>query len=286
MTRLAVLSDIHGNLPALEVVLADIEAQQGDQVVIAGDIVNWGPFSAQVMARVTGHDWAIIRGNNEYYLLNYRTPRQPDHWRDYTLLPWLYHQLKGHWHHVIASWPDELTLYFPDAPPMRLFHGMPGNPWRGLHPLMTDTEIETALAGIEETTILAGHTHLPMSRLAGAYHIINPGSVGVPLDGEFTASYVLLDGDSGGWTPTFRRLAFDTTALLEEFARMEFAEHFGIEAQLVIEEFKTARLQLLRFILWHQQHYPATPFSSEALAEFRQHDQWAYTPLEYHLNRR
>ena len=286
MTRLAVLSDIHGNLPALEVVLADVEAQQVDQVVIAGDVVNWGPFSAQVMARVTGHDWAIIRGNNEYYLLNYNTPRQPDHWREYVLLPWLSHQLKGHWHHVIASWPDELTLSFPDAPPIRVFHGMPGDPWHGLHPLLTDTDLENTLTGVEATTMIAGHTHLAMSRHAGAYHVINPGSVGVPLDGKSSASYALVEGDSNGWTATFRRLPFDTGPLLAEYARTAFAEHYGVEARLVIEEFRTSRLQLHPFLMWHRECYPDMPFSLEMLAEFHQIDKWAYTPPEYHVNRR
>jgi predicted phosphodiesterase len=286
MTRLAVLSDIHGNLPALEVVLADVERQQVDQVVIAGDVVNWGPFSAQVMACVTGHDWAIIRGNNEYYLLHYDTPQQPDHWHNYGLLPWLYHQLKGRWHHVIATWPDELTLYFPDAPPVRVFHGLPGNPWRGLHPLHTNSDIESALAGTDEQTIIAGHTHLAMNRHAGTYHVINPGSVGVPLDGDCSASYALLEGDASGWTPTFRRLPFDPAPLFAEFARTEFAEQYGVEAQLAIEEFRTARLQLLPFILWHRERYGDAPFSAATLAEFQQVDKWAYTPPEYHLNRR
>lgn len=286
MTRLAVLSDIHGNLPALDVVLADVESQRVDQVVIAGDVVNWGPFSAQVLARVTGNDWAIIRGNNEYYLLDYNTPRQPDHWRDYRLLPWLYGQLEGRWQGVIAAWPDEITLRYPDAPSIRMFHGAPGNPWRSLHPLLTDAEIETELVAIEETTIIAGHSHLSMSRRAGPYHLINPGSVGVPLDGQFTASYALLDGDESGWTPTFRRLAFDPAPLLAEYARTRFADDYGIEAQLVIEEFKTARLQLLPFLMWHKEHHPDSPFTPDLLAEFHQSDKWAYTPPEYHLNRR
>lgn len=285
MTRLAVLADIHGNLPALEAVLADVDSQGVDQVVLAGDVVNWGPFSAQVMARVTGHDWAIIRGNNEYYLLDYDTPRQPAHWRNYALLPWLHHQLKGRWHGVIASWPDELVLRFPDAPPIRVFHGLPNDPWHGLHPLLADSDIESALATVAETTIIAAHTHLPMNHHAGAYHVINPGSVGVPLDGELSASYALLDGNANGWTVTFRRLPFDNTTLLDEFARTHFAENYGIEAQLVIEEFRTARLQLLPFMLWHREHHPDSPFTAEHLAEFHHIDKWAYTPPEYHLNR-
>jgi predicted phosphodiesterase len=286
MTRLAVLSDIHGNLPALEVVLADIAAQGVvDQVVLAGDVVNWGPFSAAVMNCVTGRDWAIIRGNNEYYLLDYDTPRQPPHWQNYGLLPWLHDQLKGRWQQVIASWPDELTLRFADAPPLRVFHGRPGNPWHGLHPLMTDAQIAALLCDVEETTIIAAHTHLPLNRRVGRHHIINPGSVGVPLDGEFTASYVLLEGDAVGWKPQFRRLPFDLEPLLAEFARTRFVEQYGYEAHLVVEEFKTARLQLHPFIAWWHAQHPQAPVTPDLLATFHRSDKWAYTPPEYHLHR-
>lgn len=77
MTRLATLADIHGNLLALEVVLADLAQSEIDQVIVAGDVINWGPFSAPVMARVAAAGWARIRGNNEDYLLDYATPRAP-----------------------------------------------------------------------------------------------------------------------------------------------------------------------------------------------------------------
>ena len=285
MTRLALLADIHGNLPALEAVLADIEVLSGvDQVVIAGDVVNWGPFSAQVMARVMGHDWAIIRGNNEYYLLDYNTPYQPDHWREYTLLPWLHEQLVGHWHRVIASWPDEITLRFPDAPPIRWFMGNRGTPWRSLHPLMSDDEILAAIKGVDTPTLIAAHSHLALDRQVGGVHLINPGSVGVPIDGLFTASYALLDGDADGWSVTFRRLTFDLEAVLREFKRTGFAERFGIEAQLVIEEFRTARLQMHPFHAWRKVIHPGTPMSDEMLAKFHQIDKWPFTPPEYHLN--
>jgi predicted phosphodiesterase len=103
MTRLAILADIHGNLPALEAVLADLAQFAVDHVIVAGDVVNWGPFSAPVMERVTRAGWAVIRGNNEFYLLDYNTPRQPEHWREFELLPWLHGQLKGKWHRLIAA---------------------------------------------------------------------------------------------------------------------------------------------------------------------------------------
>ena len=184
MTRLALLADVHGNLPALEAVLACIETQKVDQVVIAGDLINWGPFSIEVLQRVSGHGWAIIRGNNEYYLLEQGTPRMPAYWRHYELLPWLNGPLQGQWRRTIACWPDELSLRFADAPPLRVVHGAPGNPWCSLHPLLPEAELKALLTDVAETTVVAAHSHLPLDRRAGRWQLVNPGTVGVPLDGE------------------------------------------------------------------------------------------------------
>jgi predicted phosphodiesterase len=71
MTRLAVLSDIHGVWPALESVLEDMSQFQVDRVVVAGDLINVGPFSRQVVACAVENDWVVVRGNNEIYLLDY-----------------------------------------------------------------------------------------------------------------------------------------------------------------------------------------------------------------------
>ena len=285
LTTLAVLADIHGNLPALEAVLADIEAQGGvDQVVIAGDVVNWGPFSAAVMERVTRDNRAIIRGNNEYYLLDYNTPRQPAHWQEYSLLPWLHNQLEGHWQRVIASWPDEITLRFHNAPPIRMFHGQPNNPWHSIHPLMSDKEIATILRDVDTPTVIAAHSHLPLDRHITGQHLINPGSVGVPLDGTHQASYVLLEGTIDGWQTTFRRVDFDLDAVLREFERTQFVATYGVVARLVVKEFKIARLQVHPFHAWRHAEHPDAPESVELLQQFEQVDIWQYTPPEYHIN--
>src|SRR5438105_2123738 len=136
MTTLAILSDLHGNLPALEAVLADLAPFGVDQVVVAGDVINWGPFSAQVAARVVESGWAVIRGNHEHYLLDYGTPRAPVAWDDagvWPLLPWLQGQLPARWKTLIAGWPDSLSLRFRDAPPIRVLHASPRQNTEGIY---------------------------------------------------------------------------------------------------------------------------------------------------------
>ncbi len=144
--------------------------------------------------------------------------------------------------------------------------------------------VEAMLAGVEETTVIAGHTHLAMDRKAGRWHIMNPGSVGVPLDGIFSASYMLLEGTDEGWQPTFRRVPFDYEPLFHEFERQRFVEECGVIGYLVVEEFRTARLQLLPFLDWRAACRPSAPLTTGLLDEFREIDIWEYTPAFYRDN--
>lgn len=289
MTRLAILADIHGNLPALEAVLADLAQFPVDHVVVAGDVVNWGPHSAAVMARVTAAGWAVIRGNNEYYLLDYETPRMPPAWGEFVLLPWLKRQLAGRWHALIAGWPDTLSLRFPDAPPIRVVHGSPRANTDPIYAISPEAEVAARLAGVEEPILITAHTHLPLDRRCGPWRVFNPGSVGVPLDGapggQYLARYLLLEAAAGDWRAEFRAVPFDVQPVLAEFQRQGFVDECGVTARLVIQEFEQARLRISPFMAWRAARRPGAPLTPELLAEFATIDPWAYTPAAYHLNR-
>jgi predicted phosphodiesterase len=287
MTRLAVLADIHGNLPALEAILDDLAGRRVDQVVVAGDVINWGPFSEGVLERIAREGWAVLRGNHEFYLLDYDTPRAPALWADparFPLLPRLRRELGGRWQSRIAAWPDTLRLCFPDAPPLRVVHGSPRSPWEGVSHT-ADDRAAAMLAGVEEETVVAGHTHRAVDRAVGRWRILNPGSAGVPLDGCFSASYLLLDGDADGWRPTFRRVPFDYAPLFAEFERGRFVEECGVIGWLVREEFRTARLQIVPFLRWRAACCPDAPLSLDLLDAYAQIDPWDYTPAGFQINR-
>jgi predicted phosphodiesterase len=288
VTRLAVLADIHGNLPALEAVLADMAAWSVDQVVIAGDSIHWGPFSAAVVERVRAEGWAVIRGNHEFYLLDYNTPRAPAAWSDrsqWGALAWLRAQLDARQRRLIATWPDTLSLVFDDAPPVRVVHGSPLDHRDGLYPTDSDASMAARLAGAVETTVIAAHTHLAMERRAGGWHILNPGSVGVPFHGRHEASYLILDGDTDGWRATFRQMAFDPAPILAEFARQEAALSWGALGPLLLEEFATAEMRIGAFLRWRDRHWPDAPLTDALVAAFRQTDPWDYIPRAYHQAR-
>ena len=283
MTRLAVLADIHGNLPALEAVLADMQRFAVHQVIAAGDTVNWGPFSRETLEIVTQRRWAVVRGNNEFYALDYDTIRAPAHWSRFTLPPILREQLGEDGIRLLACQPDTLSLRFPDAPPLRIVHGIPGNPWRAIFPQTAETVISAWLDSVTESTVVCAHSHIALERRVGRWQLFNPGSVGVPLDGERSASYMIIEGAEDGWQLlAHRRINYDMQPIFAAFARMEFAERGGNVAWLAIEEFRSARLQVYPYLRWKQLHSPHAPDSSALLDEFMNIDDTRpYLPPEY-----
>jgi predicted phosphodiesterase len=268
MARLAVLADIHGNLPALEAVLADLAQFKIDSIIVAGDVVNWGAFSPQVMDRLHEIGAAVIRGNHEIYVLEQGSPRAAAQWANYTIPAWTRQQLGNERLNQIAAWPDTLALRYRDTPMVRIVHGSPRGPFEPIFPDTTDSEIGAMLAGVDETTVICAHTHLPLDRQVGRWHIINPGPAGVPLLGIVQASYILLDSDSQGWNATFRSVPFDNAPSLAEFARTGFVEQCGASAQLCVEEYRTAFPQIAPFARWHTQNHPSEPQTMVHFNEF------------------
>ena len=285
VTRLAILSDIHGNLPALNAVIEDMAQFAPDQVIVSGDLINMGPFSAGVMQRVTEPGWSSIRGNHEFYLLEHNTPRAPESRRDWPTLALLYDQLKGEWYNRIAAMPDELTLYYPDGPPIRVLHGIPGNPYRALTRTSADDEARTMMAGIEETTIISGHYHLSYEKRVDDWHLLNAGSVGVPLDGLRDAHYLILDSERDGWQATFRRVSVDYAPLFAEFERQRFVEQCGVIGYLIVQQFVWARAVIPAFNRWQAATCPDEAITVDLVDVFLESGElWHYTLPHYRYN--
>ena len=281
------ISDIHGNLPGLEAVISDLKDFNVDHVIVPGDVISFGPFSRQTAEIVIQNGWSVIRGNNEYFLIDYKTTRAPTEWNDpvqFAPTAWLDRQFDKKLRTLIASWPDTLNLRFRDAPPIQVFHGTPDSPWDSIYWTLTDEEIEKLLFNIEADYIICGHTHLPMDRQSGRWHIFNPGSVGVPIDGIFSASYMILEGNEQGWKAIFRRIPFDYEAIFEEFEKSGYNQESGPMGRLVLEIYKTAR-PLLGFLRWRDIQRPNSPLTFELVDEFLANcNWWEFAHPAYHIN--
>jgi diadenosine tetraphosphatase ApaH/serine/threonine PP2A family protein phosphatase len=224
---LAILYDVHGNLPALDAVLADAADAGATRYLLGGDYALFGAWPAETVSRLDalrGATW--IRGNGERWTADpSQAPLAPVREAARACADALGPAAVAR----LATLPEAAVL---DG--ARFVHGIPGSDLIGLMPQPDDGEQEH-LAGVRERRLVAGHTHLPFERTsAGGIALLNPGSVGMPFDGDVRAAYALLRDDG---TVERRRVAYphrDVAAALRE--RFD-----GAWTELVARRIETAR---------------------------------------------
>jgi predicted phosphodiesterase len=251
--RLAILADIHGNLPALEAVVADLRQQQPDRVYLAGDQINRCPWNNEVLDLIAAAGWPAIYGNHEWIVGRINTPhnRPPFTEREQFLsLWWTQETLRAEHLAAIRQLPAELRLDLDSAPPIRMLHGVPGNSFLGLFPEEDESAYSTALAGVEEPVVLTAHTHRPMARRAGRWQVFNSGSVGAPYNGDPRAQYLLLDAIEGEWQPTFRQVDYDRELLPPAFVASGLLAVAGPTAELSLRTSMTGEPWSSDFAYW------------------------------------
>ena len=216
--RVAVLSDIHANLVALDAVLDDVATLPPvDATWVCGDIVGYGPQPNEVIARLRTIDALAVMGNHDGAAVGVVDPA----WFNdaaAAAISWTAAELTAEAQSFLANLPERRV----DGD-LTAVHGSPRDPiWE----YVTSIDVARANLGAYETRVcLFGHTHLPIvyaesdggmdaitpeapsMALPGGRLMLNPGSVGQPRDGDPRSSYAVLD--LAGATVTFRRVSYD-----------------------------------------------------------------------------
>lgn len=194
---LAVLYDIHGNLLALEHVLEDAQAAGADAYLLGGDFGSWSPWPLETLERLRSlPDSTWIRGNGERWLREPPLDR-PEVMEALTAADSGLGTEEGWLFSLQARVELDAVLYV---------HGCPlrDDDSFGVEPSEED---ERRLDGIRDRTVVFGHSHLQFRRAGpNGTDLLNPGSVGMPLDGDVRAAYALRDGDGRF---EFRRVEYD-----------------------------------------------------------------------------
>jgi diadenosine tetraphosphatase ApaH/serine/threonine PP2A family protein phosphatase len=200
---LALLYDIHGNLPALEAVLDDARAQGASRYALGGDYCAFGPWPVQTLERVEGLGAEVVlRGNHERWLGD--RDAIPDNADVRAAVDWEARHLGS----ARAARLEGLATGA-ELDGMLLCHASPGADVGGFAP-GGDEEDAALLHGVTARRVVCGHTHVQFSRLAATgTEIVNPGSVGLPFDGDQRAAYALVDADGA---VELRRVAYDVGA--------------------------------------------------------------------------
>jgi predicted phosphodiesterase len=188
--RVAALYDIHGNLPALEAVLAEVDA---DAIVLGGDIVG-GDEPGQVLERLRALDHAHwLRGNTERELVAPGPPREggPP--------PGAMEELKARFSaddlDFLYGLPKQVTLELDGLGEALFCHATPRNDWEIFTILSPDERVQELMGGVPQRLIVCGHTHVQDDRRVGEYRIVNAGSVGMAYEDEPGAYWALLGPD-------------------------------------------------------------------------------------------
>jgi predicted phosphodiesterase len=199
---LALLYDVHGNLPALEAVLADADEAGAERFVLGGDYALFGAWPKETVERLRGLDATWIRGNVERWAADpdaedVADPMRPAVARGRELQG-------GALVAELAALPEQLVLEG-----VRYCHASPVSDMRGFSPSLDESDQEL-LAGVPEQRVVFGHTHIQFSRTTDdGVELVNPGSVGIPLDGDQRSAYALVADDG---TIEMRRVAYDFQA--------------------------------------------------------------------------
>ncbi|WP_435182607.1 metallophosphoesterase family protein [Halobellus sp. EA9] len=203
--RIGLISDVHANRPALDAVLDDMP--DVDACVHAGDVVGYGPFPSEVIEVFRANDIVSIQGNHDRAVLG-------DFHDNFHEIPksaalWTAERLTDDELAYIDALPTERELY--DGQ-LKVAHGAPGKPNTYTYP----EDFSADLLG-EESVLAIGHTHIQASETFEDGVVVNPGSVGLPRDGDWRPGYAVVDVDAA--TVDLRRVEYpkeETQAAIEE----------------------------------------------------------------------
>jgi len=257
--KVAVFSDVQGNLPAMEETIEHILAWGPELVVMAGDLINRGPSSRACLNRFEAlrrdRGWLPIRGNHETWVLRCGRERPRDaldaamrRFADHTFQE--ISAVEG----KLSDWPDHISFHAEtESSWVHVAHGSMAGNRVGVSATVTDAELLRRLP--EEISLFVGaHTHKPLQRRLGSIRILNVGSVGSPFDSDVRASYGQLEFRGGRWHTRIIRLPYDRARTERDFVESGFIEQGGPLARIIFEEWRQARVLLAG---WHRRYMEA-----------------------------
>lgn len=247
MTKIAIISDIHANMHALEAVMRDLRRMAPDRVIVNGDLVGRGPQSREVLETVDRQAWSVIKGNHEEFWAQCGRGDLPPEWQESWWKPtrMQIEQLDSAWFDWMEALPQEIVIALPGAPTVQIVHGSPRRSNEGLYAHVTDDELLTTLGNTPHPVVVGAHTHVPMDRRVGHYRVLNCGSVGAPFNENPAAQYLLLIWRQQQWTVEFRQVTYDYQAALRYWSASGYYAS-GVAAQVFAYELETAN-----FHFWH-----------------------------------
>jgi predicted phosphodiesterase len=189
--RVAALYDVHGNAPALDAVLAEVDGDGIDRIVFGGDLF-WGPWPAEVLERVLalGDRALFVRGNTERETF---APDPDDRWTESA--HWVAARLGEEALARGAGWPTTVELTVEALGRVCFCHATPRSDDEIVTPRSPEAVLADALGGTDAAIVVCGHTHVQFDLEAGGRRLVNAGSVGFPYEERPGAYWLELGPD-------------------------------------------------------------------------------------------
>jgi putative phosphoesterase len=201
--RVAVLSDVHGNAPALRAVLAEVEQADVDLIVFGGDL-TWGPLPEETFELVRGLDARLVRGNADRAVLENRSETEREQWMQARHTDELRDFLGG--------FEEQVVVDVEGLGPVRICHGSPRTDEECVTPETPEERVREFSEGVDERVIVTAHVHIQFDREVAGIRSVNAGSVGLPYEGKPGAFWALLGPDV-----ELRRTDYDLDETLERY---------------------------------------------------------------------
>jgi putative phosphoesterase len=207
--RVAIVSDVHGNLVGLDACLADLAQQGGaDIVVAAGDLCMDGPRPKKVLQRLNEIGAQCLRGNTDRFLADPENAHGEWTDADRKQAVWQREQLGDKWLAWLSQLPFSLRFGAPGNE-LLVVHANPVSDDEHVWPDADEETLERLIGAESAPTIAFGHLHLPYVRTWRGKLLVNVSSAGLPKDGDARAGYAILTEREGGWEVKHRRVPFD-----------------------------------------------------------------------------
>jgi putative phosphoesterase len=228
--KVALIGDVHANLPALEAVLAHAHDQDVEAIWNVGDFVGYGAFPDEVVQRLRQEDALSIAGNYDLKVLQFkqkkkkwRKKKQPD---KYLAFEWAYENLSKKSRKHLRFLSQEIRMKVKGRR-FLLTHGSPVSDEEPLTPDTPDERLRELAHMVKADVIICGHSHQPFAREVDGVWFINTGSVGRPDDGDPRAGYAILEIDSKRIQVRHHRIEYDVERAVAAIHEHKLPEVFA-----------------------------------------------------------
>jgi putative phosphoesterase len=210
--RVAVLSDVHGNAPALAAVLAEVERERPDLVVFGGDL-TWGPLPSETLDRVRALTVParFVRGNADRAVLEGGDATERERWMQERHPP----EARG----FLERFADHEVVDIDGLGAVRFTHGSPRTDEECITPETPEERVREFMNGVDERVLVSAHVHIQFDRSVAGIRSVNAGSIGLPYEGRRGAYWALLGPDV-----ELRHTAYDVEEAAARYRATDFPD--------------------------------------------------------------